>query len=55
MPYPGVCRTAYSDRLGTERILHEADLNRYSAKKDGKNQFVLTTLSSELKLVAQRA
>src|SRR5574340_122954 len=42
-----------ADHLGAERILHEADLNMYAAKKDGKNQIVLTTLSSELRLVAQ--
>jgi diguanylate cyclase (GGDEF)-like protein len=44
-----------ADRLGAERILHEADLNMYAAKKDGKNQIVLTTLSSEIRLAARRA
>ena len=42
-------------RIGAEQILHEADLNMYAAKKDGKNQIVLTTLSSEIKLVARVA
>lgn len=44
-----------ADRLGAERIVHEADLNMYAAKKDGKNQIVLTTLSSEIRLAARRA
>ncbi len=42
-------------RMGAERIVHEADLNMYAAKKDGKNQIVLTTLSSEIALAAQTA
>ncbi len=42
-------------RMGAEKIVHEADLNMYAAKKDGKNQIVLTTLSSEIRLVARRA
>ena len=42
-------------RMGAEQIVHEADLNMYAAKKDGKNQIVLTTLSSEIRLAARRA
>lgn len=42
-------------RIGAEQIVHEADLNMYAAKKDGKNQIVLTALSSEIKLVARVA
>lgn len=42
-------------RIGAEQIIHEADLNMYAAKKEGKNQIVMTTLSSELKLVARVA
>lgn len=42
-------------RLGAEQIVHEADLNMYAAKKYGKNQIVLTTLSSEIRLVARQA
>ena len=42
-------------RMGAEQVVHEADLNMYAAKKDGKNRVVLTTLSSEIRLVARRA
>ena len=42
-------------RIGAEQIVHEADLNMYAAKKDGKNQIVLTTLSSEIRLAARVA
>ncbi len=42
-------------RMGAERIVHEADLNMYAAKKDGKNQIVLTALSNDITLGARRA
>ncbi len=42
-------------RIGAEQIVHAADLNMYAAKKDGKNQIVLTTLSSEIRPAARVA
>lgn len=42
-------------RMGAEQIVHEADKNMYTAKKDGKNQIVLSCLSSEISLAALRA
>jgi GGDEF domain-containing protein len=42
-------------RMGAEQIIHEADKNMYAAKKDGKNQVVLTSLSTGISLVARRA
>jgi diguanylate cyclase (GGDEF)-like protein len=50
-----VVNGADAARMGAEQIIHEADKNMYAAKKDGKNQVVLTSLSTGISLVARRA
>jgi diguanylate cyclase (GGDEF)-like protein len=50
-----VVNGADAARMGAEQIIHEADKNMYAAKKDGKNQVVLTSLSTGISLVAKRA
>jgi diguanylate cyclase len=42
-------------RMGAEQIVHEADRNMYLAKKQGKNQIVLSSLEAETSLLALQA